>query len=118
MSKKLQPLILATFPSIEFRLSMGKVVKIKVALIRPWLWHTYRNLMVVPYEAREQKTPANYFLKLLSIGFLLSMGKVVIIKVVLIRPWLRHTYQNVMVVPDEAREPKTLTSYFCHFSLN
>ena len=99
MGKKHQPQIFATFPSIEFRPSMGKLVKIKVALIRPWLWHTSRNVMVVPNEAREQKTPANYFLILLSIGFLLSMGKVVKIRVALICPWLRHIYLNVMVIP-------------------
>ena len=99
MSKKLEPLIFATFPSIGFRRSMGKVVKIRIALIRPRLRHTYRNVMVVPYEAREQKTPTNYFVTLLSIGFLLSMGKVVKIRVAQIRPWLWHTYRNVVVVP-------------------
>ena len=99
MSKKLQPLILVILLSIRFLLRMGIVVKIRIALIRPRLRRTYRKVMVVPYEAREQKTPTNYFVTLLSIGFLLSMAKVEKIRVALIRPWLGYTVPKVMVVP-------------------
>ena len=48
VSKRLEPLIFATLPSIGSLQSMGKVIKIRVASMSPKLGHSYPKVTEVP----------------------------------------------------------------------